>query len=276
MTGEESTVDTLVTDPIRLFSDYLKITGVVRTAADPGDSLPLEGKRLGMLNGSSWITLWSTYFARLFLPGVQLLNMGNDAVQLNFMKAHEAHQECPPPANVERFVQYARDLVELGGVDAVLITCSTMNRGHKRVADALAPSGVPVVQIDEPMMEAAVDFPGGILVVATHGPTVTSTHTLLDEAAARRGKHLIKDGLVVESAWRELGRGNVVGHNQALATAIRGKLRERSYRCVVLAQLSMASLLFTFPDPLREFGLPVLTSAQCGFQRVREILIGGS
>ena len=127
---ERSTMGALVTDPLGFFSDYLRVTGVVHIGAEKGNSAPLEGKRLGMLNGSSWITLWSTYFARLYLPGVQLLNMGNDAVQFNFMKAHDAQLECPPLANVERFVQYARDLVELGNVDAVLITCSTMNRNR--------------------------------------------------------------------------------------------------------------------------------------------------
>jgi hypothetical protein len=110
------------------------------------------------------------------------------------------------------------------------------------------------------------------LVIATHGPTVASTHALLDETAAQRGRQITKDGLVVESAWNQLAQGNVEGHNQALATALRGKLRERPFSCVVLAQLSMAALLFTFPDPLKEFGLPILTSAQQGFQRVRQIL----
>jgi hypothetical protein len=37
---------------------------------------------------------------------------------------------------------------------------------------------------------------------------------------------------------------------------------------VVLAQLSMTIFLLSYPDPLAEFGLPVLTSGECGFQFV--------
>lgn len=43
--------------------------------------------------------------------------------------------------------------------------------------------------------------------------------------------------------------------------------------CVVLAQLSMSVFLLSYPDPLATFGVPVLTSAQCGFAHVRELLI---
>lgn len=261
-----------IDDPLDLFSKYLRITGVVRTTPELIGRPPLLGKRLGLLNGASWVALWSSYFGRLYLPGVQLLNVGNDAVQLSFMQAHETNQECPPPTNVDRFVEYAKDLAELGGVDAVLITCSTMNRSFTVVERALEPQGIPVVQIDGAMMEAAVEHGGCILVVATHGPTVASTNALLDETAARLGRGIAKDGLIVEHAWTELSAGNLRNHNTAIASAIRGKLRERSYSCVVLAQLSMASLLFSFPDPIEEFGVPILNSAECGFRRIREIL----
>jgi len=35
----------------------------------------------------------------------------------------------------------------------------------------------------------------------------------------------------------------------------------------------MACLLFSYPDPLLEFDIPVYTSAQCGFEKVRELLL---
>ena len=51
----------------------------------------------------------------------------------------------------------------LGRVDAVLITCSTMNRAYPLVQDALLPYGIPVYQIDRPMMEYAVNHGGAFL-----------------------------------------------------------------------------------------------------------------
>ena len=260
-------------DPAQLFSDYLRITGIAHLGPEPSGEPGLVGKRLGLLNGSSWIALWSNYFGRLYLPGVHLVNAGNEAVQLNFMDAHQKGLPCPPQLNIEAFIRYARDLVELAHVDVVLITCSTMNRAYPKVADALGPYSVPVLQIDQPMMERAVDQGGKILVVATHGPTVNSTQALLRETASRMGREVAFSGRMVEAAWECLAAGDVPGHNRALAQAIHAHLDREPASCVVLAQLSMACLLFSYADPLLEFGIPIYTSAQCGFEKVCEMLM---
>lgn len=259
-------------EPFRLFSDYLRVTGVAHTGPEPVGDPQLIGKRLGLLNGSSWVTLWSNYFGRLYLPGVHLINVGNEAVQINFMEAHQAGKPTPPLSNIETFVRYAQDLVELGHVDAVLITCSTMNRSYPQVQAALAPSGVPVAQIDRPMMERAVEHGGRVLVVATHGPTVESTQALLRETAAERGRELTFSGLDVESAWYRLAEGDVQGHNNLLVESIQKRLGEEQIGSVVLAQLSMTVFLLSYPDPLAVFGVPVFTSGQCGFEHMREVL----
>ena len=112
---------------IRLFSDYLAWTGVAHTGPETSGDPTLIGKRLGLLNGSSWITLWSNFFGHVYLPGVHLINAGNEAVQINFMQAHQDGHKVPPVVNIQTFVHYAQDLVELAQVDAILITCSTMN-----------------------------------------------------------------------------------------------------------------------------------------------------
>lgn len=260
-----------------LFSDYLHVTGVAHTDPVPTGDSALMGKRLGILNGSSWITLWANYFGRQYLPGVHLVNIGNEAIQINFMEAHDAGKPTPPQSNIEAFTRYARDLVELARVNAVLITCSTMNRAYPAVQQALAPLGVPVIQIDQPMMQQAIKHGGRVLVVATHGPTVISTQVLLRETAEGMGKTVDFDGLDVPAAWNSLEEGDVEGHNTALANSIRARLNvDSSLRCVVLAQLSMTAFLLSYPDPEAAFGVPVFTSGQCGFERVREVLTNAS
>ena len=109
--------------------------------------------------------------------------------------------------------------------------------------------------------------------VATHGPTVNSTQALLQETASRLGSEVDFSGTTVEAAWECLAVGDVPGHNRALAQAIHTHLDREPASCVVLAQLSMACLLFSYPDPLVEFGIPVYTSAQCGFEKVCEMLL---
>lgn len=255
-----------------LFSEYLKLTGVAHITPERDGDPALIGRRLGLLNGSSWVTLWATYFGRKYLPGVHLVSVGNEAVQINFMQAFHDGKPTPPQSNIDAFTRYARDLVELGGVDAVLITCSTMNRAYPQVQAALAEYNIPVVQIDRPMMERAVRHGGRTLVIATHGPTVASTQALLSETAADLGSPISYAGVTVEAAWEHLAAGDVEAHNAALAAAIRQQQAVERIDSVVLAQLSMTVFLLSYPDPAAEFGIPVFTSGQCGFEHMRTLL----
>jgi hypothetical protein len=258
-------------DPVRLFADYLKVGGVAHLGPESEGDPALFGKRLGLINGSAWTLLWSNYFGRVYAPGAHLVNVGNEAVQLNFMQAHRDGQPTPPQSNIDTFVRYARDLVELADVDAIMITCSTMNRAYPAVQQAVS---VPVVPIDRPMMERAVKYGGRVLVIATHGPTVNSTQQLLLETAEALSRTVTFSGLTIEDAWQKLAVGDVGGHNDALASAIRTHTQTEEIGCVVLAQLSMSVFLLSYPDPVAEFGVPVFTSGQCGFEYMRHLLAG--
>jgi len=259
-------------DPIRLFGDYMKVTGVPDVASEEGPDPELSGKKLGVVNGSSWTSLWSSYFGRTMLPGVKIINVGNEAVQLNFMQAHSRGLACPPQINIDLFCRYARDLYDLYQVDAVMISCSTMNRAFRQVSETMKAVGVPVIQIDEAMMEQAVNTEGKILIVATHGPTVKSTESLLRETADRLGRKVDFVGATVEEAFVLLGRGEIAEHNQAIAQTIRDVQSRDKVDVVVLAQLSMSVFSFSFPEPENEFCIPVLNSGQTGFARAAEVL----
>jgi Asp/Glu/hydantoin racemase len=261
-----------VNPDLALFSRYMALTGTpsldAPIAADPA----LQGKRLGIVNGSNWISLFATYFGRQILPGVQLVQAGNEAVQLNFMQAHRAGLPCPPQVNIDLVVRYSEELVQMYGVDAILISCSTMNRAAAAVREAMGRHRVPVVQIDEAMMERAVERGGRILVIATHGPTVRNTQELLRETAAWMGRRVEFEGATVEEAFHLLGRGEVEAHNELIAGAIREAAARTAIDTVVLAQLSMAVFELSYPDPVAVFGMPVLSSGRTGFERVREVL----
>jgi len=259
-------------DPIRLFGDYMKLTGVPTLKPAEGADPALSGKKLGVVNGASWTALWSSYFGQKMLPGVKIINVGNEAVQLNFMTAHHKGEACPPQINIDKTEQYARDLYELYDVDAVILTCSTMNRAFQQVSEKMKEVNVPVVQIDEAMMEEAVQAEGKILVVATHGPTVKSTQSLLQETADRLGKQVNFTGATVEEAFELLGAGDIAAHNEVIANAIRETQQKEKIDIVVLAQLSMSVFTFSYPDAVKEFGVKVLNSGETGFRRVGEVL----
>ena len=123
-------------------------------------------------------------------------------------------------------------------------------------------------------MEEAVQtvHNGKILVVATHGPTVSSTQALLQETANRLGKTVTFAGATVEDAFHQLGEGRIAEHNDGIAEAIRVALQQEAIDVVVLAQLSMSVFCFSYPDPVSTFGVPVLNSGETGFRRVGEVL----
>lgn len=80
-------------------------------------------------------------------------------------------------------------------------------------------------------------------------------------------------GALVGEAWDCLARGEIEQHNAILAKTIRDHMQVEEIGCVVLAQLSMTVFLLSYPDPIREFGIPVFTSGQCGFEAIREALL---
>jgi hypothetical protein len=190
------------------------------------------------------------------------------------MEAFSAGLPTPPISNIRAFQRYAVDLVELGRVDAVLITCSTMNRSYPLVQDALLQYGIPVYQIDQPMMEQAINHGGRILVLATHGPTVENTQSLLREVGTGLKRDVSFTGALVETAWDHLSNGDIAGHNAVLADAIHEKMRTEQIGSVILAQLSMSVFLLSYPNPIAEFGVEVFSSGQSGFEFVRNQLIG--
>ena len=96
---------------------------------------------------------------------------------------------------------------------------------------------------------------------------------LLRETAEEMGREVTFSGATIEEAWHRLAVGDVLGHNELLAEGIRVRQgQEGEIGCVVLAQLSMTVFLLSHPDPVAEFGVPVFTSGQCGYERVYDLL----
>lgn len=259
-------------ETISLFSLYMRLTGVPRLDDETGPDPALAGKRLGIVNGSSWVTLWSVYFGRRLLPGVKLVNIGNEAIQLSFMRAHAAGAKTPPDSNIAAFARYSRDLADLTSIDALLLTCSTMNRSVSVVREEMTHYGIPVVQIDEAMMEEAVSHGGRALVIATHGPTVRNTQDLLRETSRQHDKSIDFEGATIEQAFELLGSGQITAHNELIARTIRERQAVSPIEQVILAQLSMSVFLLSFPDPERIFDVPVRMSGVSGFRKVGDLL----
>jgi hypothetical protein len=69
--------------------------------------------------------------------------------------------------------------------------------------------------------------------------------------------------------------GRYRGHNRTIARAIRAAQRWGGIDTVVL-RAAFECVRAGHTGAEREFGVPVLTSGECGFKRVREILLNGA
>jgi hypothetical protein len=130
------------------------------------------------------------------------------------------------------------------GVDAVLLTCSTIGP-----AAALARAPVPVLRADAALAEAATRGGGQVVVLCAVETTVAPTRALFAEAAARHGATL--ELRLVPGAWAAFRGGDVARYHALIAEAA-DAAHASGARTVALAQASMAGAvtLAKGPKPL--------------------------
>jgi len=169
----------------------------------------------------------------------------------------------------EDFEDYPRDmerdhvLAQEAGVDLILLACSTFNSAVE-VARPLI--DIPMLQIDRPMMDRAVQHGKKIGLLATVPSTVIPSERLLNLAAKEAGREIEVTTSLCSEAFEEIKRGNIEKHNDLLLKEI--KKLSGKVDAITMAQVSMSAL-----EPyLENTTVPVYNSGRTGFTRVREIL----
>ncbi len=117
------------------------------------------------------------------------------------------------------------------GVDAVLLTCSTVGPGA-----AQAKASVPVLRVDAALAEQATKGGGKVVVLCAVETTVEPTRAIFAEAAARHGATV--DVRLVPGAWAAFRAGDVAGYHAIIAAAADQAFAEGAQE-VALAQASM-------------------------------------
>lgn len=118
------------------------------------------------------------------------------------------------------------------GVDAVLLTCSTVGPG---AAKARAP--IPVLRVDAALAEQATKGGGKVVVLCAVETTVEPTRAIFAEAAARHGATL--DVRLVPGAWAAFRGGDPARYHAIVAEAAEAAFAEGATQ-VALAQASMS------------------------------------
>jgi Asp/Glu/hydantoin racemase len=192
------------------------------------------------------------------LPGNRLVNLIDDSLIADVVSAGRV-----TPAVTRRLIHYFLRAEDIGA-EIILNTCSSVGEivdlGRKIC-------GVPIVRIDEPMANAAIERFDRIGVIATLPSTLEPTMRLIETTAQAAGKPVsVVDGLAA-GAYDQLVSGNPEEHDRRiLKTAID---ISPSVDGIVLAQGSMMRIAELLAERL---GKPVLSSPRLGLEAVRQIL----
>jgi Asp/Glu/hydantoin racemase len=193
------------------------------------------------------------------LPGVKLMHVLDEP-----LLERVRQRGSLAPEDSERLRTHVAVAEEVGA-SAVLVTCSTVSPS---VDDVRPLVHIPVIKIDEAMIEKAVATGNTIGVIATNETTLEPTRLLLQTQAARVGKDIQVELMLVEKALPALMEGDGRTHDDLVKQSV-VKLME-TVDLVILAQASTARVLDVLPEVERR--VPVLSSPHLALAQTRAIL----
>ena len=219
----------------------------------------LSNRTLGIIHAALISSKSVQPFIDELIPDVTVVHHVDDTIQNSNFACEPG---TIPKENYFKFASYAYYL-EKAGVDMVLLACSTFNRA---VEFARPMINIPLLQIDRPMMDLAVQQGKKIGLLATLPSTVPSSERLLKLAAEEAERKIEINTVLCSEAFQEIKKGNVSRHNELLLTEV--EHLSKKVDVIVMAQVSMSAL-----EPiLGTTRIPVYNSGRTGFLRVREML----
>lgn len=220
----------------------------------------LSGKTLGIIHAAVFTANTAEPYAREFLPGVEILHAGDDSVQRDNLLAPVG---TIPKHNFYKFATFARFLEE-AGCHLIMLACSTFNQAVEFARPMIK---TPLLNIDRPMMDLAIQQGKRVGLIGTLPSTMPASERLLRQAAQEAGKPVEVFPVLCAPAFQALRSGDKALHNQMLLEEV-DKL-SREVDAIVLAQLSMSAL----EPELTNTRVPVYNSGRTGFERARDMLL---
>lgn len=141
------------------------------------------------------------------------------------------------PDTARRVVDYVGS-AEAAGADYIMVTCSSIGSA---VETAVSLTRVPVLRVDQPMADQAVQLGTKIGVVATLSTTLEPTSDLVQRRAKVAGKEIELTARLCEGAFDALMKGKPEVHDAMVASAL--KELSQQVDVIVLAQASMARVV---------------------------------
>lgn len=198
-------------------------------------------------------------FAEL-VPEAKVHNLVDDSLLHDVMQNGDINEKV-----ISRLCAYVQAAAS-NGADLIFNQCSSVGEAADIAARLVS---VPVLKVDAPMAERAVELGRKIGVVATVQSTMKPSCNLIRAKAAAAGKTVeIVEYLVDGALTVLLKENNRAKHNAMVLDSV--KKAEAECDVIVLAQGSMTVLL---PE-LKDVRKPVLTSPRLAVERARRMLTG--
>jgi Asp/Glu/hydantoin racemase len=219
----------------------------------------MQQKTLGLIHTSATLVPVFQQLVNQYLPQVKVFNIVDDSLIKNVISCGEL---TPPTAR--RVVNYVGS-AEAAGADFILVTCSSIGAA---VEASAALTNIPVLRVDQPMADKAVQTGKRIGVVATLSTTLQPTSDLVKRRAAVAGKTIELEAVLCEGAFDALMSGDAAKHDEMVAKA----LKELSSRAdvIVLAQASMARVADNLPAEDKK--VPILASPAIAVQHIASVI----
>ncbi len=207
----------------------------------------MKRKTLALVHTSATLVPVFAQLCKAKLPNVDTFNIVDDSL----VRAIGARGSLT--ADIARRVESYITSAEAGGADFILVTCSSIGPA----VEASAPfSAVPVLRVDQPMADQAVQTGRRIGVVATLPTTLNPTADLVRRRAALAGRPIELTSRLCEGAFEALMAGDAARHDALVAAALREL--SNTVDVILLAQASMARVVDTLPSAERR--VPILAS----------------
>jgi len=168
------------------------------------------------------------------------------------------------PAIIRRVAEHAIAAEQAGAV-VFQCTCSSISP----CVDSVRPLvGIPVLKIDEPMVDEALRIGSRVGVVATAPTTLKPTTDLVYTRAAEMGRSVQVESALCEGAYAALLAGDAATHDAIVRKYVMGLMDRNDV--IVLAQASMARAMEGISP--QEARVPILSSPRLAVKRLAEVL----
>ena len=219
----------------------------------------MKQKTLGLIHTSATLVPVFAQLCKEKLPAVQTFNIVDDSL----VRAIGARGRLTP--DIARRVEAYITSAEAGGADHILVTCSSIGPA----VEASAPfSAVPVLRVDQPMADLAVQTGRRIGVIATLPTTLEPTADLVRRRAALAGREIELTSRLCAGAFDALMSGNAGEHDALVAAAL--KELASQVDVIVLAQASMARVVDSLAPADRS--VPILASPTLAIEHLATVL----